>query len=80
MDSVITDIAILFIGLAAGGLITHRVSKRYYKKAADELQAETEKTRKLISISLRALENADIVELARDESGKITGITHDGSI
>jgi len=80
MDSVITDMAILIIGLAIGGLITHRVSKRYYEKAAKELKVETEKTRKLINISLRALENADIVELTRDAAGKITGITQYGSI
>jgi len=63
---------------ALGAFVTWLVSRRYYKKAADELKAETEKTRTLIRISLRALESAGLVELTHNKAGKITGIIHQG--
>jgi len=64
------------IALAIGSLITWFVTRRYYMRAAFDLESETQKIRKLLGIALQALEDAKMVKLNRDASGQIIGMTH----
>lgn len=69
------NILSVFVGAAISGVITWLISRRYYKKAGDELKQEATRLEHLNTLILHGLENADIVELAKDASGKPTGIT-----
>jgi len=57
------------MGVVAGWLITHG----YAQRSSQELRREAESLRHLTTLILRALEEADFVELNR-EDGKIIGI------
>ncbi len=61
------------IGVAAGGIITWFVSRAYYQRATKHLNDSVEKLDKRIFKVLRALEEAGLIELARDKNGKYTG-------
>lgn len=68
------------VGVLLGGAITgffsHRGS-RELQTAAQGLRTESERTRALLVVALRALEGAGVVDpLARDEADNITGISH----
>ena len=75
------NIVPVLIGVLIGGVITWRVSLFYYKKAGDELKQEATnlmqeaiEVDRLTNLVLHSLENAGIVELVKDASGKSTGI------
>jgi len=68
----------VFVGAAISGVITWLVSRHYYKKAGDELKQQATRLECLNKLILHGLENADVVELVRDASGKPTGITIKG--
>ena len=61
------------IGIAVGGTITWLVSRAYYNRATKDLSEATERLSKRIFKVLRGLEEAGIVELARDPEGNYTG-------
>ena len=65
--------------IAIGALITWLVARRYYVRAALDLESETKKIRNLLRIALQALEDAGMLKLNRDESGQIVGMVHDVS-
>jgi hypothetical protein len=46
----------------------------YYKKAGDQLRQEATELRRLTNLVLHGLEDAGLVELKRDTSGKIIGL------
>jgi len=80
------NIISVLIGVLSGGVITWLVSRFYYTKAGDELKQEAAKLMqeaieldRLTNLVLHGLENADIVELVKDASGKPTGIVIKGS-
>lgn len=60
-------------GCVFGALVTWAVSRYYYKKAGDELKNETALVRNETQLILDAFEQADLIEL-RKENGKIVGI------
>jgi hypothetical protein len=62
-------IASTFIGAS----ITWWVSRHYYKKAGDDLRVEAEELKKLNEMVLRALEEANVVTIRRDENGRFIG-------
>ena len=64
------------VSIAVGSLITYLVTRRYYIRAALDLESETQKIRKLLGIVLQALEDTGMVKLNRDASGQIIGMTH----
>jgi len=68
------------LAIAVGALFTALMARKYYEKAAQELSAETKKLRHLEVTVLRALEEAGLAKLGRDESGNITGLTLSASI
>ncbi len=72
------------VGVLLGAAITWFFSRRGSKELQDEaqaLRAESEWTRALLVVTLRALEGAGVIDpLARDEAGNITGISHPLSI
>jgi hypothetical protein len=67
------------IPVLIGGFITWLVSWIFYKKAGDKLRQEATELRRLTNVILHGLENAGIVELVKDASGKPTGIIIKGS-
>ncbi len=69
MSPNIYSILILLISLAAGGLITWYVSRRYYKKAADELKDETTKLREQMHQILIAIQHPGPIKLTKDADG-----------
>jgi hypothetical protein len=58
------------VGILAGALIGYLISSYFSRKASSELQAEAHK----LSLIMRALESAGIVEFTRDEHGKEVGV------
>ena len=70
-----------FLGTIAGGLIAILVSRRYYMRAAEDLEhtsqtlkTESQQLFRQINIVLRALEETGLVSLVRDPSQKIIGV------
>lgn len=61
-------------GLLLGSLVTLLVADVYYRRAGAELRDESARLRKLITLVLRALEEAGLVRLARNANGDITGL------
>lgn len=59
------------LGVAVGAFITWRVSKHYYERAGRELREESEALRGLVGMILRAMQNAGLAEIKRDEKGKM---------
>ena len=61
-------------GVVAGAVVTSLVAQHFYKRTAADLFARVMKL-------LQALEEAGLVELARDRSGKPTGgIVKEGQV
>lgn len=58
------------VGILAGAIIGYLISSYFSRKASSELQAEAHK----LSLIMRALESASIVEFTRDEHGKEVGV------
>ena len=58
------------VGILAGAIIGYLISSYFSRKASSELQAEAHK----LSLIMRALESAGIVEFTRDEHGKEVGV------
>ena len=58
------------VGILAGAIIGYLISSYFSRKASSELQAEAHK----LSLIMRALESADVVEFTRDEHGKEVGV------
>jgi prepilin signal peptidase PulO-like enzyme (type II secretory pathway) len=58
------------VGILAGAIIGYLISSYFSRKASSELQAEAHK----LSLIMRALERADVVEFTRDEHGKEVGV------
>jgi hypothetical protein len=58
------------VGILAGAIIGYLISSYFSRKASSELQAEAHK----LSLIMRALESAGVVEFARDEHGKEVGV------
>jgi len=66
--------------IAIGALITFLVTRRYYIRAALDLESETDKIRKLLGIILQSLEDSGMVELNRNTSGQIIGMNYKLSV
>jgi len=62
------------VGIIIGAVITWFISYHYYKRASDELLKEANELRKLNVLILRALENAGLAKLNRDENGNCIGL------
>ncbi len=60
--------------MLGGGVITLLCSWLFYAKAARGLKSETAELRRLTTLVLRSMEEAELAELNRDESGRITGL------
>jgi len=60
-------------GVLLGGLITWAASWYYYRRAGQELTAETAKIRRLNVLMLLGMEHAGWIELSRDHAREITG-------
>jgi len=67
------------IPVLIGAGVTWLAAWLYYKKAGNELRQETAKLRRLTTLVLHSLEEASLVKLRRDESGKIIGLVIYGS-
>ena len=65
------------LGVAVGALITWQMTKRYYERAGRELKKEAIALRGLTGMILRALQNAGLATLRRDEQGKTVGLIID---
>ena len=63
------------VSVFIGGLITWFVARWYYVKASEDLKKEASELLGLSNITLRALENARICDLSRDDKGKIVGLS-----
>ena len=70
----LTNVIPVLIGAAIGGLVTWLVSRHYYKRAGDELRREATELRRLTHLVLHGLENAGLVKLKRDATGRVTGL------
>jgi hypothetical protein len=69
---VVLNFFIGVLGIAVGAFITWRVSKHYYERAGRELRDESEALRGLVGMILRAMQNAGLAKIKRDEKGKMT--------
>lgn len=72
MFEVVLNFFIGVLGIAVGAFITWRVSKHYYERAGRELRNESEALRGLVGMILRAMQNAGLAKIKRDEKGKMT--------
>ena len=68
------------LGVVVGGAVTWAVTRLHYVKAGEELRAESMRLRNLTTQVCRALEQAGVVEFARNSKEEITGIVHPGSV
>jgi hypothetical protein len=73
-------IGAMILGVILGGLINWFFSKRYYKKASEELKkeagglkSETEKLRKFTKMILQGMEIANLVTITKDPQGDPVG-------
>jgi hypothetical protein len=57
-----------------GAGVTWLAAWLYYKKAGDKLKQEATELRRLTNLVLHGLEDAGLVKLKRDASGKIMGL------
>ena len=62
------------VGIAIGAIITWFVAERYYRRAGDDLKKAASELKDLNILILRALENAELVQLNKDENGKPIGL------
>lgn len=75
-----STIIITIVSLFIGAIVTWFVSRRYYIRAASDLENETNKIRNLHRITLQTLENSEMVKLRRDSSGQIIAMVQDGEM
>jgi len=68
---VVLNFFIGVLGIGVGAFITWRVSKHYYERAGHELREESEALRGLVGMILRAMQNAGLAKIKRDEKGKM---------
>ncbi len=59
------------LGVAAGALITWQVASQYYERASRELKSETQALRGLTQMILRAMQDAGLARIRKDEKGKM---------
>ena len=62
------------VSIIIGSVITWFFSYIYYKKSGDKLREEAEKLERLNILILRAMENAGLAKLNKDENGNPTGL------
>jgi hypothetical protein len=68
------------LGVVLGGLITWFFAWKYYKKAGDELLAESKKLKNASDLILWKLQNPEVkTGLIYNEKGEVSGITADMS-
>ena len=72
--NLIITIVTTLVAILVGAIITWCVGRHYYQQAGKELSEEAAELRRLTTLVLRSMENAGLVELSRDTSGKIVGI------
>ena len=63
-----------FLGVLVGALVTCLVARCYYVKASNDLRITAEELRHLNEMILSALEQANLVEINRNENGKPVGL------
>ena len=63
-----------FLGVLVGALVTWLVARCYYVKASNDLRTTAEELRHLNEMILSALEQANLVEINRNENGKPVGL------
>ena len=68
------NVAFVFIGIFTGAVVTWLVTWIYYRKAGNELRQEATELRRLTKLVLHGLEDAGLVKLNRDASGRIIGL------
>lgn len=66
---------ITLASMIVGAVVTWLVARHYYVQAARELAQEAADLRHLTTLVLRGIENAGLVELNRDSSGRITSLS-----
>lgn len=63
------------LGILFGGLITWRAAHVYYKKAGDDLLAESKKLKAASDLILYKLQHPDVpTELLYDDNGEVSGM------
>jgi len=59
------------LGVATGAIITWQVASQYYERASRELKSETQALRGLTQMILRAMQDAGLARVRKDEKGKM---------
>ena len=59
------------LGVATGAIITWQVASQYYERASRELKSETQALRGLTQMILRAMQDAGLARIRKDEKGKM---------
>lgn len=59
------------LGVATGAIITWQVASQYYEHASRELKSETQALRGLTQMILRAMQDAGLARIRKDEKGKM---------
>ena len=59
------------LGVATGAIITWQVASHYYERASRELKSETQALRGLTQMILRAMQDARLARIRKDEKGKM---------
>jgi Tfp pilus assembly protein PilW len=72
------QLGLMAASVAAGAVVTRYFSRRYYVRASNDQQRESEPLRKAISLVLKALEEAGI-EFTHGADGSIRGVVRNAS-
>ena len=59
------------LGVVTGAIITWQVASHYYERVSRELRSETQALRGLIQMILRAMQDAGLARIRKDEEGKM---------
>ncbi len=69
----VVNMAIGFIGILMGGIITWYVAKKYYMRASNDLTQESLKLRVLFNILVNFLADNKLIEIKKDNEGNLVG-------
>ena len=70
----LVNIVSVIVSVSIGAVVTWCVARRYYQKAGNELRQEASELRRLTALVLHGLEDAGLVKLNKDASGKPIGL------
>ena len=68
------SVGLMLVGTLAGAVVTWFVARWYYERAGEDLLVRAERLQQAVNVLGRAMEEAGVARISRDEDGDMTGI------